>query len=515
MHAEAVAGTVTTALTKALSWVATAVSPTTDRAGETAAVLKAKGARAAAEVAAATATEAAAAAELAAGWAAEAKQAAEVAEAEAVAAEKDAAAEKATEERAAAEKAAAAKGAGSRAAAEKAAAEKAAATLAATLADAEKAAAEGRGPALPPPLPGGPPMTEIMRAPSLGDTPPPVRPPSLSALGGGGGGGGGGGMPVAIPARPPAPEAATKPAADAAVAVADVAVSVAPAAAPAPSSPTTAGPRRGSVALHKEVHKAAVEALEVMHKLPAGWHMTKDEASGRKYYYNLATGATSWEAPKPPEGLTSPTTPKAAGANAALLVSVDAWLSDIGHEALQPVFAENGIELLADLRALDQGDLEIFGFEEATAAALWRHLEELPQADEMVIETSGYMNIGASDASEGREQSPMSVAPAQKRAALLADITGGGGGLSAGLKHVSFKARQPKADPHASMLADIKGGRPKLKSVPSQQRGTAGKGLVADPALQGLAGVLASALTARRQVLDDDDDDDDSDGWDD
>ena len=26
---------------------------------------------------------------------------------------------------------------------------------------------------------------------------------------------------------------------------------------------------------------------------------------------------------------------------------VDAWLSEIGHEALQPVFAENGSELLA------------------------------------------------------------------------------------------------------------------------------------------------------------------------
>ena len=63
--------------------------------------------------------------------------------------------------------------------------------------------------------------------------------------------------------------------------------------------------------------------------------------------------------------------------------------------------------------------------------------------------------------SEGRDGlSPTStahVAPAQKRAALLADIAGGGGGLSAGLRHVSFKPR-PIADPHAAVLAGTKGG---------------------------------------------------------
>ena len=35
-----------------------------------------------------------------------------------------------------------------------------------------------------------------------------------------------------------------------------------------------------------QVHKAALEALEVMNKLPPGWHMTKDPSSGRNYYYN-------------------------------------------------------------------------------------------------------------------------------------------------------------------------------------------------------------------------------------
>ena len=38
-----------------------------------------------------------------------------------------------------------------------------------------------------------------------------------------------------------------------------------------------------------------------------------------------------------------------------------------------------GIELLADLRALDESDLEIFGFDADTAAALWLELEQLPQ----------------------------------------------------------------------------------------------------------------------------------------
>ena len=38
-----------------------------------------------------------------------------------------------------------------------------------------------------------------------------------------------------------------------------------------------------------------------------------------------------------------------------------------------------GIELLADLRALDESDLEIFGFDADTAAALWIELEKLPQ----------------------------------------------------------------------------------------------------------------------------------------
>ena len=43
-----------------------------------------------------------------------------------------------------------------------------------------------------------------------------------------------------------------------------------------------------------------------------------------------------------------------------------------------------GIELLADLRALDKSDLEIFGFDDDTAAAIWLELEKLPQADGML-----------------------------------------------------------------------------------------------------------------------------------
>jgi len=321
-----------------------------------------------------------------------------------------------------------------------------------------------------------------------------------------------------MPARPPA------------VALDDVAVSLASSsAAPAPDSPSekstssmsrsgSASKRKGSVAQHgsnKEVHKAALEALEVMHKLPPGWHMTKDESSGRKYYYNPTTGATSWEAPPPPpEGQPSPAKPKAGGgANAALLVSVDAWLSDIGHEALQPIFAENGIELLADLRALDESDLDIFGFEDDVAAALWVELEKLPQADEMVIETSGYSD--GFDMSEERSEGAGHVAPAQKRAALLADIAGGAGGLSAGLRHVSFTPKSNAVDSRSAMLAGIKGGQTKLKSVPKDQKGASRQMSVADPALESLCGMLASAMTNRRAAAGFDNDDEDSDGWDD
>merc|ERR1719272_357275 len=122
-------------------------------------------------------------------------------------------------------------------------------------------------------------MTGIVRAPSLGDTPPdsPVseRPPSARDPAPEGA------MPGAMPPRPPA------------VALDDVAVSLSSSsAAPAPDSPSekssssmsrsgSASKRKGSVAQHgsnKEVHKAALEALEVMHKLPPGWHMTKDES---------------------------------------------------------------------------------------------------------------------------------------------------------------------------------------------------------------------------------------------
>ena len=57
---------------------------------------------------------------------------------------------------------------------------------------------------------------------------------------------------------------------------------------------------------------------------------------------------------------------------------------------------------------------------------------------------------------------------------------------------------------------------PFLRSVPKEARGTASKGLVADPALSGLAGMLASAMTGRRAALGGGgDDDDDDDGWDD
>lgn len=263
------------------------------------------------------------------------------------------------------------------------------------------------------------------------------------------------------------------------------------------------------------MHKAALEALEVMHKLPPGWHMTKDPSSGRNYYYNPSTGATSWEAPPPPaEGQPSPATPKAGGgANTALLVSVDAWLSEIGHEALQPIFAENGIELLADLRALDESDLEIFGLDADTCSALWLELEKLPQADEMVIETSGgYMRSESADG-----LSPLGAtgdaAPEQKRAALLADIAAGGGGR-AGLRHVSFKVKKPNVDPHAAMLAGIRGGQTKLRSVPKPQ-GTTKAMPASDPALQGLAGSLASAIAGRRAAAGLDHEDSDSDGWDD
>ena len=170
---------------------------------------------------------------------------------------------------------------------------------------------------------------------------------------------------------------------------------------------------------------------------------------------------------------------------------------------MQPIFAENGIELLADLRALDESDLQIFGLDADTCSALWLELEKLPQADEMVIETSGGYGDGVDMQSEATDGlSPLAatghVAPAQKRAALLAEIAGGGGG-GAGLRHVSFKVKS-NADPHAAMLAGIRGGQAKLRSVPKQQRGTTRAMPVADPALQGLAGMLASAKIGRAHV---------------
>lgn len=133
----------------------------------------------------------------------------------------------------------------------------------------------------------------------------------------------------------------------------------------------------------------------------------------------------------------------------------------------------------------------------------------------MVIETSGGYSDGVDVQSDGL--SPLGAtghaAPAQKRAALLAEIAAGGAGR-AGLRHVSFKAKS-NVDPHAAILAGIRGGQAKLRSVPKPQSGTTRAMPVADPALQGLAGMLASAMTNRRAAAGLDHEDEDSDGWDD
>eukprot|EP00908_Phaeocystis_cordata_P010741 Transcript_21598.p3 GENE.Transcript_21598~~Transcript_21598.p3 ORF type:complete len:251 (-),score=110.81 Transcript_21598:141-893(-) len=248
-----------------------------------------------------------------------------------------------------------------------------------------------------------------------------------------------------------------------------------------------------------------------MHTLPPGWQMVTDEASGRKYYYHSATGVTQWEAPKAAEPKEKKGKDGGVDAASALLVSVDAWLTEIGHEELQPIFEENGIELLADLRALDRSDLEVFGFDGATADQVWAELEKLPQADEVVIETirsevSGEVSGEVSERDgEGKP----------KRAALLADIQRNGTMTKARmLRHVPDAEKNlSRKDSTAQVLADIR-TRPMLKSVPKEQRGTHKRMSAADPALQGLAGMLATAMTTRRAHVGNAEDDDDDDGWD-
>ena len=93
------------------------------------------------------------------------------------------------------------------------------------------------------------------------------------------------------------------------------------------------------------------------------------------------------------------------------------------------------------------------------------------------------------------------AAPAQKRAALLADIVAGDRTRS-GLKHVSEQDKaRPKADPHATMLADIKGGHSKLKSVPRERRGTVTAAVRRMLGVYGRDDVLAERPTPLCQVI--------------
>ena len=152
---------------------------------------------------------------------------------------------------------------------------------------------------------------------------------------------------------------------------------------------------------------------------------------------NIATAAAAATAPTTPPGH-SPNTPNTALESAVVKGArwshvANAHRFQLAHEA----------EKVADV---------------AGAAAQLMRLSSM-------ISYSGLSDSG-STGSAGKPRP--SIAPAQKRAALLADIVGG---PLSGLKHVSKQDKaHHKADPHATMLADIKGGRSKLKSVPKERR---------------------------------------------
>lgn len=83
--------------------------------------------------------------------------------------------------------------------------------------------------------------------------------------------------PVAVPAAAPALASAPATAPDAAPAAAPAAASCSPAAVPnAAEQPQPAA---------------------VAQTLPAGWESTTDPSSGKPYYFNRATGETSWTPP--------------------------------------------------------------------------------------------------------------------------------------------------------------------------------------------------------------------------
>ena len=104
----------------------------------------------------------------------------------------------------------------------------------------------------------------------------------------------------------------------------------------------------------------------------------------------------------------------------------------------------------------------------ANASRMQLAVEEAEKVADVAGAAAQLMRLSTAIAGE---PSPRKT-PSQKRAALLADITARGR-IRTGLKHVSEQDKaRPNADPHATMLADIKGGGETLKSPPKERRGS-------------------------------------------
>jgi len=102
--------------------------------------------------------------------------------------------------------------------------------------------------------------------------------------------------------------------------------------------------------------------------LPPHWSIEHDDASGHDYFYNGATGESTWARPHAPvDALAEPAT--------AYMYSLHAFLEHHGLGALEESLNDVGIHRVADADALTVADLTEMGVDPQCVDRLWQHLQ--------------------------------------------------------------------------------------------------------------------------------------------